>query len=562
MPMVDADWSITRSNGNIRYIGDDHGGASPSYATVDEFRLWLGDFSDDATSSGDDELDITDEFPYDRSTDQILELINSYNIDDNAAEHLYNGSITQDGGNVIYDPVTNFGTATNIQIIQNGAVLSDDWWNSNGGLNSDASNNISHRFLVKVRTAGADIDGRRIVATSREFGNTYSEFSINGTSRGANVLALSEADDLNNETAAGTVATWTTVTNTEGYQGIDVDNNGSNEFYYSQWDKGSQTINEMYERLKWLTRQGSSSTLYGLNGELFRGITHEVVVDTPTGTFQEPEALSWSGGTGQLLAINSTTAATKLWMQLLTGVAPTDGQTITGGTSSATVDVNVTVTTRTVSTPFVGVSTGSAIIGAYGLGIESADLSSSDRVFDLDNNQVIPPNNVSYVVSSLVSGEDYVLIGPESGGALDKAQFGLNTALTTDNITSVVIDTAIPADTPTSGTIRVVDNNGRSRKLDYSSYTGSTFTITTTNGEEDFATVNASAANDVYITYIDKLAASTQESFTVVYSSDRALYIKVIDGGSSGNTPTKPYIITDTLTSTGGSTSAIRTSDS
>ena len=41
MPYVPADWSIERSTGNIRYIGDDHGGASPSYATVIEVhRAW------------------------------------------------------------------------------------------------------------------------------------------------------------------------------------------------------------------------------------------------------------------------------------------------------------------------------------------------------------------------------------------------------------------------------------------------------------------------------------------------------------------------------------------
>ena len=54
MPIVAADWSVTRSNGNIRYIGDDHDGASPSYATVIEFHRWLQDLADDASSSGDE----------------------------------------------------------------------------------------------------------------------------------------------------------------------------------------------------------------------------------------------------------------------------------------------------------------------------------------------------------------------------------------------------------------------------------------------------------------------------------------------------------------------------
>ena len=54
MAFVAADWSITRSNGNIRYIGDDHGGASPSYATVIELHRALQNFADDASASGDD----------------------------------------------------------------------------------------------------------------------------------------------------------------------------------------------------------------------------------------------------------------------------------------------------------------------------------------------------------------------------------------------------------------------------------------------------------------------------------------------------------------------------
>ena len=62
--------------------------------------------------------------------------------------------------------------------------------------------------------------GRRLIGTSRRLndsvGNTFSEFKINGTARGNNVLALTNADDLNNTTVEGTVSGWTTITNTEG----------------------------------------------------------------------------------------------------------------------------------------------------------------------------------------------------------------------------------------------------------------------------------------------------------------------------------------------------------
>ena len=561
MTFVAADWSITRSNGNIRYIGDDHDGASPSYATVIELHRALQDFADDASASGDDELDITDATPSDRSTDNIITLLNGFNIDDTAAEHLYDGSIIQDDGDVIYDGISVIGASTQIQIIQNGAVLSDDWWNEDPdtlgfGLNSDSANGISHKFMVKVRTGGADTDGRRLIFTSRNFGKTYGEFKINGTSRGINVVALTESDDLNNTTGSGTVATWTDIVNdTEGYAQIDASGDGSDENYYSDWEYGSRAVNDFYERAKYLTRDGSAETLYGLNGELFRGITHEIDIDTPTGTFTEPEALSWTGGTGQLLAIDSTTAGTKMWIQLLTGVVPSDNDTITGGTSSATADVNVTVTERTVSTPFVGVSTGSAIIGAFGLGIGADDLSASDLVFDLTNTSITPPNNVTFTVSGIVSGEDRVLVGPEDGsGGLDTDQLSTSGTLNGAAVTTLTVSTTIPSDTPSSGTIRVLRDSGVYSRIEYSSYSGTGFTITST----DFSSDNVTSGNNVFVSYIDTLASGTSESFSTVYSSDRTLFIRVRDGGG---TPIKTFETTGTLGSAGGSSTAIRTSD-
>jgi len=88
----------------------------------------------------------------------------------------------------------------------------------------------------------------------------------------------------------------------------------------------------------------------------------------------------------------------------------------------------------------------------------------------------------------------------------------------------------------------------------YTSYTGSTFTI----DPVDFSTVNATTGNNVYISYIDKLATSTTESFTGVFASPRSLFIRVRDGGL---TPIKTFETTGTLGSAGGSTTVIRTSD-
>lgn len=571
MAIVATDWTINRDTGAIRYVGDDHSGITPSYATVIEFHRFLQDLADDAVSSGDDELDITDENPSDRSTDNIITLLGNYNIDNTASEHLYDGSIIQNNGADIYDGIVNFGNAdVQIQIIQNGAVLPDDWWNFNGsGLNPSLAQGISHRFMLKTRTAGSDIDGRRLIGITREYGRTYSEFPINGTARGNNVLALTSADDLNNLTAIATVSGYSISNVTEGYIGIDVNNDGTNEFYYSQWDVNTptNTINDFYEYAKYITRDGSTQTLYGLSGELFRGITHQVDITSPTGTFNSFEPVSWSSGTGQMLAIDSVTGGTTLWIQLLTGSSPSTGEVITGGTSTATATVGAgDSTSRSISFPFVGQSTGSAIIGSYGLGIQTDDLANSDTLFTLSNNSINPPNNVTFSVNGLVASEDRVLVAPWDGVTTDaegnpailESQLSLQTSLTTDNITSVQVSAPIPSDTPNTGTLRVVDDAGFDRRLEYSSYSNDTFIISSTDGQEDFAAINATAANNVYITYIDTLASSQTESFTGVYTSDRDLVVIVRDGGVS---PIKQFITSSTFSSSNSSVTAIRTSD-
>jgi len=590
MALTAGDWTIDRATGNIRYGGGDHDGTggTPSYATVLEFHRWLQGLADDAiaTAADEDELDITNTNPSQRSTDNIVTLINDYNIDDASSEHIYDGSIVQNGGDDIYDGIVNFGNAdVQIQLIQNGAIIADDWWNySAAGLNADANSGISHRFIIKVRSGGTDTDSRKLIGTCRRFGYTYAEFNINSTARGNNVLALADASDLNNATVSGTVAGWSAgFSNTEGYANLDIDNDSTDEYYYSEWniDTGTYDVNDFYEYTKYLTREGSTETVYGLNGELFRGITHQVALSSGSGTWVEPESLSWTGGTGQLLAVDNTTgtSSTVMYIQLLTGVAPTG--TITGnGSADATVG---TVTERTISKPFCGASTGSAIIGSYGLGIVQTDLTSSDQLTALDTFVYSPPNNVTNTISGLVSGEDRVLVAPYDGAstdtngdpAIEKDQLSLATALSSNDETSIVVTEAIPDYTPSSGYIRVTDDNGYEKRIKYSSVdTGSkTFTIdssyhtTQTDNQDDFGgvdgsgTYQATIGNDIYIAYIDEEASGTTASFTSVHAAAAAAMNLVIIVRDGGGTPIKQYIAPWTQTDSSTSASVIRTSD-
>lgn len=716
MAMVDADWSIDRATKNIRYIGVDHTAAgTPSYATVIQFHRWLQAFADDAEFTGDDELDIIDLNPSDRSTDNIVTLKNGYNIDATAIEHLYDGTVIQGAAATEerWDGIINFGNVNaHIQVLQNGALLADDFWNygfvsgthtgaadqemltdstlgatvnqwvgytiknitdgsqglitandattvtaeleggtdddwDNGDvhhiaqpLNADSAQGISHRFMVKTRDEGVDIDRRRLIGTTRRFFNTYSEFKINGTAQGNNVLALSDANDLNNTTLIATVAGWTTITNTEGLRLIDIDNDLTDEEYYSEWNRAALTINQFYERLKWLSRDSSASTLNGQNGELHRGVSHSVSYDTEVGApvaatndkfvygtfvntgvvsggpFQVGEKVSEDTGpnwTGRILGVD--TVGTSIIVDVETGSVST-AEAITGATSSATATTSATPAgeeiqnaageialfaidddgatgnfygqitkgvamidntrlydptdhtdyytcdaggvERTISTPFVGVSTGSALIGAYGLGIEAADAQAADTYFDLGNNPINPPNTVTFTASGFISG-DYVLCTEDNSGDINFAQMSGDLTLSGAAVTQVEV-VAIPSDTPanagTIGGIRVERDDGLYSLHRYTALDLATdiFTIPSHNFSGNFAT----APFNVFVSYLDLATTLTSEQFQYVYSSDRTHFLRVRDGGA---TPIKNAESTGIMSSTGGVASVNRIDD-
>lgn len=567
--MAIADDFSVAVNGNIRYTGDS---AQNNY-TVLELHRWLQDLADNASTSDDDLLDITSDTPSERATDNIITLNSPYNIDDDAAEHLYDGSIEQDGGNTLYSGLVVVGSlagTTTLQVVQNTALYDGDapFWST--GINPDAGASILSRMLIKTRSGGSDIDGKRILVYAREWGHTFAEFSVT-MGLGNSVAAIFTNTDLNNETAVGTVAGWSSITNVEGYQLIDLNNGNGDRPYYSKWDLGTQSINDLYERAKWLTRRGTAQTIHGIDGELFRGITHQWNFDGKSSgdIFATSDILSWgsgtTAGTGLLLAIDDNYDTGTMWIQLLSGVVPTDGATISNQDSSpATCTVDGSVTSRTLSPVFIGNSTGSAIIGAFGIGIDPNDLTVNDKVFDLTNTQQTPPNNVNFYVYGLVSGEDRILVTNAQSGGIDFDQMTLATALTGGAETSVVVNTdssgiGIPADTPQTGTLRIQTNSGVYKLVSYTAHDSvDTFTITST----DFSGDNASIGNNTFISYIDKLATASTESFTVVYSTDRTMFIRRRDGGTAGdNEPTKTYEATAPLTTAGGSATVQRISD-
>lgn len=779
MPMVDGDWSVDRATGNIRYIGYDHSptttvaatalvtgdyyqirslgdtdwqsvgapaGAvvgtrfeatgvdaattgiatqAASYSTMIQFHRWIAALADDPEFSGDDEHDIIDQEATDRSTDNIIALNDytatggvRYNVTAAEIEHLYDGTLTQGSGTneERWDGIVNFGNLdVHIQVLQNGAIISDDYWNYGwqagdhtpvtasttvltdstaswtadewigywiknvtdgsvglitdndattitvdelyGGtdndwdqndvynicvpINSDSAQGISHRFMVKVRDDGVDIGRRRLLGTSRRYENTYSEFSINGTSAGNNVFALSDSSDLNNTTAWSTIDAITDIANTEGLRDIDISGDGATEEYYSEWDRGVNSINTFYEYLKHLSADTTGATLNGQSGELHRGPTHSGAYDTESGgvvadtndkfvfgtyinhgavtggPFTVGEAVhedtatpAWKGRvlsvdgtdtslivdieegtvgitegfTGQDSGATATTTAAptgeeiqnaagelaifalddggtsgNIYGQLTKGVAFLDNTRLYDPADHTDYyQFSADATERPVSTPFAGQSTGSALIGAYGLGLEAADTAAADTYFDLQNNPINPPNTVTMTASGFISG-DYVLVTEDNSTNINFSQMTTNAAYSATNVTTISVN-AIPSDTPTTagtkGGIRIQRADGLYSLHRYTAFDTGTddWTIPVT----DFSGNGVASGANVFVSYLDYTATGTSDTFSYVYSTDRTHFMRVRDGGA---TPIKTAEGTGTMGTNGGTISINRIDD-
>jgi hypothetical protein len=300
------DFSVNVS-GDIRHVS-----GSTNY-TVLELHRWLQDLADDEESTAGDQIDITKATPSERSTDQIIQLLGSYNIDDDAAEYLYGGSIKQGAAATeeIYAGLKVLGavndTNTQLMVIQNHDYYqytptpASPFWGdqSGGGYNGNATEAILMQILVKCRTAGVDIDKRIVRVQSRDWGDTYDFFNVT-LGEGEFVAAIGTTPDAQNDTAIGTVQAWAggdIPTNVEGYQQIDLLNGDGNQPYYSKWTYNTNAagMKAIWEWIKEITGNDSPEAAepYDMLGELFLGITHSFAFDTGGGAATQNEEIVW-----------------------------------------------------------------------------------------------------------------------------------------------------------------------------------------------------------------------------------------------------------------------------
>ena len=540
------------SNGNIRYV-----------AGTDTFHVWwlhraLQKIAWDFNVSGDDEINLSKPNPSTSEAlgtiitllDHTVDFATQYNIDDIVATYLFGGSVSQKSGTELYSGLRVLGSVNNpstqLQIIQNDTLLTSHW--GTGKNQTDASTLL--RILVKTTVAGADIDGKRIIVKASEWGDTYAVWRTT-MGLGESVAAINTVADPQNNTPLATVQTYTGISNVEGYQTIDVGNGSGPLPYLAQWSYGANSKKALYEWVKSLMVRGTTSSIYGISGELFTGgATFETDITLGNGgTWVQNEVVSWTEGgvasTGILMATDNMTAAstTLMWIHILTGINPTSGTVISGATASAS--VNTTVTPLTSSPHHLGVFTGSSWIGAFGVGFNPAQLSAADSVIDLNGTTVSPPNNVPISVSTNGAIDPHIMLARRSGNSILYNEYTIATGNIVGN-TTLVINEPIKSDTSQTGFVMVKEGTAF-EPIEYTSWSGSTFTLLNPLAKAYTATRNA------FVPFLYESATGTVDprnvTKSIIYNAD----VPVIGWVRHGDpvSPDKPVNISGTIGTAG-----------
>jgi len=418
-------------------------------------------------------------------------------IDSSSADGNANGN-SATGENLwtnLYTLGTLYGTPTLY-------IVRDDVRMSQWGTGTSAWWDTGHiDILVLIKEAGTELgdnltttDTGYVQVYDRNWGHLWDWFEIDLGPGGRQAVPLATANDLNNTTAVGTVGGWTDVViNTAGPYLKDIGDGAGSQSYDYSINCAGRTLDQVYERLKYVVRDGETTEIDGMDGEQYVTVvgeegTYSPVKQAPLGSF--------AGGT--------FFGARGIWIENMAGADAENYQLIDSAG-----------TTRN------------------------------------------PPTQAPITVGGLLFEDglgDRVLVAKSMGAqstTIDKAQYTVSGTI--GNGTSVIyITDMLPADTPASGVIRVLDVGTSEERYTYSGWSGNAIYLNgTTSKQYDGPT------DTCYIPYVDKETPSGYTSIvqSLIYASNRYLVARVRRYGIL------PFETTAQLISGGVTITAIRTED-
>lgn len=286
-----------------------------------------------------------------------------------------------------------------------------------------------------------------------------------------------------------------------GFTTVDIDDTGGAEGYGININCNDNTLTEVYEWTKYITRNGyttPTTSTDGIEGEQYVGATVFLEYSgAPSGTINEDSDVTQetSGATGVIISHDEANNQIVLRDTRGTFFTNATTATLTSNDDSETVEIDTTADNFNAvkSAPF-GSLAGGRFFGARGV-VLSNWVSGDENSFQLIDSAGIErtrPIAITLSISNLTGtdettdDDDYVVMHRLTGlaGAIDKTEYssdGTGAVLGT----SLVVDGSITSDTPgktTGGVLNIRDesNANQQYRIRFTSWTSSTFTLANT----------------------------------------------------------------------------------
>jgi hypothetical protein len=182
-------------------------------------------------------------------------------------------------GEALYSNIYTLGSIVphgSIYVVQDAQKLAS-WWGT-GHID----------VLIKVKEAGVEITGAEITVFNRNWTDLYDHFDIDLSPGGRNAVPLATSDDLNNQVSSATAGGYDNITISDnGPYSKDLNNGAGAKNYDISVDCANRPLSEVYEYFKYITRDGSTFSLTGFDGEQYIAAqdSYAPVKASPLGTF-------------------------------------------------------------------------------------------------------------------------------------------------------------------------------------------------------------------------------------------------------------------------------------
>jgi hypothetical protein len=245
------------------------------------------------------------------------------------------------------------------------------------------------------------------------------------------------------------------------------------------------------------------------------------------------------------IALNGTTTLAQAYQALMWACSESSTATINGVPGWRYRKLNAAYP-ENISAPF-GTFAGGKFFVAQGwrlTGVMSADSKNYQLISD-DGTIVIPPTSIIIEVTN-TTNSDYVLVARDNGaGSINDTEYTVSASA---GATSISVP-GLKSDTPASGVIRIAGD-----RYTYTSWTG-----TTLNGLSPAIKSGGYSSKPAFIPFIDGTpSGSSIQSAAMQFGTNFTARFRVRNAGAS---PIVPFESTMSVTSNGGSGTAVRNPD-